>query len=236
MRGNWRLQSRNLPGAALGRGSGRALTIYATSMEGCSTVAEVARGLVTSTPVSLLGRLKVARPDSPDWRILQDTYLPLISRWLSSSPGIGEEAADLAQEVLLVVSKEVVRFDRRREGAFRAWLRKITVNRLRAYFRQRKKVPIVGDVAHYLAAIEDSSSELSREWDREHDLHVLSRLLRTVRADFSATTWRAFQGFALDGKPADQVASELGISENAVLISKSRVLKRLREESADLCD
>ena len=39
-----------------------------------------------------------------------------------------------------------------------------------------------------------------------------------------------------DGQPAAEVAEELGISVNAVLIAKSRVLKRLREKAAGLVD
>jgi hypothetical protein len=48
-------------------------------------------------------------------------------------PGLGDESADLAQDVLIVVFREVARFDRRREGSFRAWLRQVTVNRVRTW-------------------------------------------------------------------------------------------------------
>src|SRR5207302_1629515 len=81
----------------------------------------------TPTSVSLLDRLKVARPDASDWQRLQGIYLPLIQRWLGRVPGLGDEAGDLAQEVFLVVVRELPRFERRREGSFRAWLRKVTV-------------------------------------------------------------------------------------------------------------
>ena len=39
-----------------------------------------------------------------------------------------------------------------------------------------------------------------------------------------------------DGKPARDVAQELGLSVNAVLIAKSRVLGRLRQEARGLVD
>jgi RNA polymerase sigma-70 factor (ECF subfamily) len=48
------------------------------------------------------------------------------------------------------------------------------------------------------------------------------------------TTWAAFQRVAVDGLPAARVAEELGLSENAVLQAKSRILKRLRQEAGDL--
>ena len=38
----------------------------------------------------------------------------------------------------------------------------------------------------------------------------------------------------VDGVPAALVAEELGMTENAVLLAKSRVVRRLREEAGDL--
>src|SRR6516225_11290209 len=96
------------------------------------------------TSVSLLDRLKVARPDASDWNRLQAIYLPLISRWLGRVPGLGVEADDLAQEVFVVVIRELPRFQRRREGSFRAWLRTITANKARNHCKHRDRQPTVG--------------------------------------------------------------------------------------------
>ena len=85
------------------------------------------------TSLGLLERLKVARPAVSDWNRLHGVYLPLIQRWLDRVPGLGDDSADLAQEVLIVVFREVPRFDRQREGSFRAWLRQVTVNKIRNY-------------------------------------------------------------------------------------------------------
>jgi hypothetical protein len=86
---------------------------------------------MSPTSVSLLDRLKAARPDASDWNRLQGIYLPLIGRWLARVPGVGQEADDLAQEVFVVVIREIPRFQRQREGSFRAWLRQVTVNKVR---------------------------------------------------------------------------------------------------------
>jgi hypothetical protein len=51
---------------------------------------------VSPTSCSLLDRLKVAGPEASDWNRLQGIYLPLIKRWLSRVPGLGDESADLA--------------------------------------------------------------------------------------------------------------------------------------------
>ena len=188
------------------------------------------------TSLSLLDRLKMARPEASDWNRLQGIYLPLIQRWLGRVPGLGEESADLAQEVLIVVFRAVPRFDRQREGSFRAWLRQVTVNKIRNYRRKRHRRPAVGlDPADgFLERLSDATGDLAREWDRDHDKHVVQKLLAVVQPDFSPTTWAAFQRFGVDGVPVGRVAEELGLSENAVILAKSRVLKRLREEAGDL--
>ena len=188
------------------------------------------------TSVSLLDRLKAAQPDASDWARLHAIYLPLIERWLYRVPGLGDESADLAQEVLMVVIREVPRFDRRREGSFRAWLRQVTVNKIRIYSRKRRRRPAVGlDAADsFLDSLADPKGSLAQEWDLEHDRHVFQKLLAVVQPDFNPRTWEAFRRFALDGLPAAQVAEETGSTVNAVLQAKSRILKRLREEAGEL--
>ncbi len=188
------------------------------------------------TSVSLIDRLKRASPENPDWRHLQEIYLPLIRHWLGRVPGLGDEVADLAQEVLIVVAREIPHFDRQREGSFRAWLRQVTVNKVRTYRKLQQRRPVTGrDAAEgFLDQLADPHSELAREWDVEHDRYVVEKLLAVVRPDFSATTWEAFQKFALDGLPAADVAQKLGLSENSVIRTKARILKRLREEAGDL--
>jgi len=59
-------------------------------------------------------------------------------------------------------------------------------------------------------------------------------LLVLIEPEFTATTWQAFRRIAILEDRAPQVASELGLTVNAVLLAKFRVLKRLREEAAGL--
>jgi RNA polymerase sigma-70 factor (ECF subfamily) len=188
------------------------------------------------TSLSLLDRLRRAAPDAPDWGRLQEIYLPLFRSWLCRVPGVHDEAGDLAQEVFVVLVRELPAFRRRRDGSFRAWLRQITLNRVRAFQKARHRRGRTGGAGmdSLLAQLEDPTSDLARQWDEDHDRHVLHRLLALVRPDFRPRTWAAFSRLALDGRPAAQVARELGMSENAVLQAKFRVLKRLRAEAGDL--
>ena len=87
-----------------------------------------------------------------------------------------------------------------------------------------------------LDQLADPASELARGWDEEHDRHITRTLLASIRLEFQPATWRAFQRQVQDGFPAADDAGGAGPVVNAVLIAKSRVLKRLREKAEGLVD
>jgi RNA polymerase sigma-70 factor (ECF subfamily) len=189
---------------------------------------------MSATPVSLLERLRLA-PDDASWQRLVDLYTPLIRGWLRRCGLQESDADDLTQEALGVLVRELPQFRREpRTGAFRRWLRLIAVNRLRAFWRERRRGPdSLGDA---LAQLEDPDSGLSRLWERQHDQHVARRLLELIRPDFEPATWEAFRLVTLEGRPTAAVAEQLGLSPNAVRIAKSRVLSRFRREAEGLLD
>jgi RNA polymerase sigma-70 factor, ECF subfamily len=194
---------------------------------------------MAETSATLLERL-IDRSDSVAWRRLVDLYSPLINDWLHRHGVSAEDAEDLTQEVLEVVVREVSRFRHNgRVGAFRTWLRTITINCLRQSWRSRRcRVQTTGspDITGMLDQLEDPASDLSRLWDRDHDQHVLKRLLELIEPEFQPATWRAFRRQVIDGASAETVAAELGMTGNAVLIAKSRVLSHLRRNAAGLVD
>jgi RNA polymerase sigma factor (sigma-70 family) len=194
---------------------------------------------MAATSATLLERLNDPS-DSVAWRRLVDLYAPLIKAWLRRHGVLASDAEDLTQDVLGVVVREVSRFRHNgRPGAFRTWLRTITANCLRQSLRSRRiRIAAAGppDLVGLLDQMEDPASDLSRRWDREHDQYVLDRLLDLIEPEFEATTWRAFRMQLIDGVPAKAVAAELGMTANAVLIAKSRVLSHLRREADGMVD
>jgi RNA polymerase sigma-70 factor (ECF subfamily) len=191
------------------------------------------------TSKSLLAKAR-DRSDQSAWRRLTQLYAPLVERWVRPHVAQRADAEDVVQEVLTTLVHELPRFDHNeRPGAFRAWLRSITVHRLRAYWDKRDARPATTghpQVRAALAQLADPNSPLSRSWDEEHDRYVTKSLLESIRLEFQPATWRAFEGQVLGGLSAADTAAELGLSVNAVLIAKSRVLKRLRERGAGLVE
>src|SRR5262245_29373154 len=191
------------------------------------------------TSVSLLERLRL-HPDAPSWQRLVDLYTPLIRSWLLRHGLQASDADDLVQDVMGILVRELPNFQHEhRAGAFRRWLRGITINRLRVFWRYRRGNPqAVGgtDFGEVLNQLEDPASGLSRLWDEEHDRHVAHRMLELIESDFEPATWQAFRLLVIEGKRTAAVATELGLTPNAVRIAKSRVLSRLRQEMMGLLE
>lgn len=189
-----------------------------------------------STSQSLLGRIR-SGPDGIAWQRWHSLYEPLIHGWLSRYRLIVADRDDITQNVLAVVVRRLPEFEHNgRVGAFRHWLKSITIFCLRDYWKSQQAHPRAKSAMAILDNWADDRSELSQIWDLEHDRHIMRKLLALLRDEFSAETWAAFQGVVIDAEPAAVVAARLKISPNAVYIAKSRVLSRLRHEAAELID
>ncbi len=175
--------------------------------------------------------------------MLFSIYEPLIAGWIARS-GVEENAiGDITQEVLQVVSVELPKFQHNgRTGAFRNWLKLISINRCRRYWDAKKReVKLNGQLAEgsdldVLDQLEDPKSELSQRWNREHDQYVLSRILELTRSEFDQTTSDVFYRNAIKGESPQLISAALNISVGQIYKIKHRVLTRLREVAEGLVD
>jgi RNA polymerase sigma-70 factor (ECF subfamily) len=194
---------------------------------------------MAETSVSLL-QLVCRAPGSAAWMRLTEIYSPLLEAILTRYRLQPADVEDLIQEVFLTLSRELPQFEHSgRTGAFRSWLRTIVVHRLRNFWRSQKYEPLAkgGSAwADELDQLADESSAASREWNIEHDRHVMGRLLEHIRPQFEPKTWEAFRRQMFDGQRADIVAAELEMPLNSVYVARSRVLSALRREAAGLID
>jgi RNA polymerase sigma-70 factor (ECF subfamily) len=171
-----------------------------------------------TTSVSLLERLRQPA-ESQAWGRFVDLYTPLIYYW-ARRVGLGsEEAADLVQDVLTLLVQKLPELQYDPEKSFRGWLRTVTLNKWRENRRRR-------GIALTTAGF----------WQVEYQQHLVGRALKLMQAEFQESTWKACWECVVAGKPAAQVAEELGLTVDAVYAAKSRVLRRLREELTGLLD
>jgi RNA polymerase sigma-70 factor (ECF subfamily) len=193
---------------------------------------------VNATRITLLERAGAGHEDA--WSALDRLYRPFILGWFRAQGASAADAEDLTQEVLATVFREIKDFDHSgRTGAFRSWIRQMCLHRLHGHRRAQKvRASAVGG-SEFLASLNEigaSDDEPSRRWEQEHDRHVLRQLFESLAGELEDRTLEAFRRVAFEGAPVERVARELEMTEGAVYIAKSRVLRKLRALAAGLVD
>ena len=185
---------------------------------------------MNTTSISLLERLRHTN-DQAAWQRFVHLYTPLLYYWARRTGLAADETADLVQEVLLVLVQKLPEFAYDPGRSFRGWLRTITLNKWRERCR-RLSLPV--DAAELSDVADPGNYDAFDE--AEYRQHLVKQALQVMQAEFEPTTWLACREFVVSGRPAAEVASELGVSVAVVYSAKSRVLRRLREELDGLLD
>lgn len=187
------------------------------------------------TSSSLLVRVQAR--DAAAWDRFERLYRPLVVGW-GKRFGLQEaDAEDVAQEVFRAVHRTIADFRRDKPGALHGWLRTITRNKVTDLARRAGREARGGggsDALDRLLAVPDDPPS---EGPTTEEARLLVRqAIDQVLAGWKDHTRQAFWLVVVDGRRPDEVAAELGIAVGSVYLAKSRVLKQLREEFADLID
>lgn len=166
------------------------------------------------------------------WDRFLQLYTPLLFAFARRLNVYNQDAADLVQEVLTVLVKKMPEFNYSPQLRFRGWLWTVTLNKWREL--QRRKRPVLAENGLFQTIVaEDAIEEFSEE---EYRIFLVQRAAQLIRSDFKEETWQIFWKCTALEKPAEEVASEMKVSLDAVYAAKSRVLRRLRVELKGLLD
>lgn len=184
---------------------------------------------VTTTQV--LEQLKTSN-EPQVWEGFCGSFRPVVvefARRMGLSPA---EAEDAAQETMMTFIKALRsgKYDRDK-GRLSHWLfgvaRRVILN-LRGRQPLEQLVADKTTGTSFWDLIEDDRA-VQHSWDTEWRQMALARALEQVRREFDPGVVEAFERYALQGTPMEEVTRRLNVSRNAVYIAKSRILSRLRE-------
>jgi RNA polymerase sigma-70 factor (ECF subfamily) len=188
---------------------------------------------MSTTSISLLERLRL--PDEQvAWAQFVELYTPLIFYWARNAGLQSADAADLVQDVFTVLVKQMPTFVYDEKKSFRGWLRMITLNKWRERLRKRP-LKTLDDQDRTVNGLTVSDDREAID-EAEYRHHLLRSALQVKRAEFAPATWQACWEIVISGRSPAEVATDLGMTIDAVYVAKSRVLRRLREELAGLLD
>jgi RNA polymerase sigma-70 factor, ECF subfamily len=182
-----------------------------------------------TTCISLIERLREPSAENARaWERFVRLYTPLLLHWARRVGLQEQDAADLVQDVLIVLVRKLPEFRYQPGRSFRGWMRTVLMNKWRDRPYRGASEPLESQIA--------GQPEADGLEEREYRLYVMGRALKLMETDFEPTTWQACWQTVVCARPAAEVAAELGITVNAVYLAKSRVLVRLRRDLAGLLD
>jgi RNA polymerase sigma-70 factor (ECF subfamily) len=191
------------------------------------------------TDLSFLARLRNWQNEA--WKEFLTEYRPVMARWAVRYVPSQVDAEEVADRVLLNLVKAIPSFRHDgRERGFRNYLLVAIQHAAWDLLREQGKCPGgqgAGDsaVAALLNEAADSASvvELERELGSAVEIIKVqtAEAVDAVKASLrSPKTWQAFELHVLEGRPAREVAAELGIPQGDVYVYAHRVRERLRQE------
>jgi RNA polymerase sigma-70 factor (ECF subfamily) len=186
--------------------------------------------LDTATNTTLLDRLKDVG-NATAWADYVERYRPLIVGYCLRLQLPHADAEDVAQDAF-AASYRAGGYQRER-GPLRAWMfgivRHAVLDWRRGRGRRAEQQPRdSGSGTGFLDGV-PGDDKMAECWEAEWRQAVIQQCLTEVRRQVEPATIAAFELFAVQGLPAEQVATRLGVSTNAVFVAKHRVLRRMRE-------
>lgn len=184
-----------------------------------------------TTSASLLQRLR--RPEEKvAWARFVELYTPLLYHWGRQFGLAPEDVADLVQDVFATLVQKLPEFTYQPGRSFRGWLHTVVRNRWRDHCRRSATRVIASSP---LPEVETPDT-ITAFAEAEYRQHLVQQALRLIETEFEPVTWQACREYLVHGRPAGEVARELGITTNAVYLAKVRVLARLRQDLDGLLD
>ena len=187
-----------------------------------------------TTKKSLLAR--VGAGDEISWREFYDTYRPLIILCGKDCALTADENEELVQQVMCeffqkdiiqrynpdeVPADVVFKHDEKR-GRFRHYFKAIVRNHARKIYHRRKGHCSLEEIPELAA---ENTENL---WEDEWRKHVLVQAFAELRTQVHAETFAAFEMYAIQGRPAREVADFLNLSVNSVYVAKNRCTEALK--------
>jgi len=185
------------------------------------------------------------RPRSPEARLLErirdctdvaawaefvNSYQPVLTAFVRRRGVYPADVPDVVQEILARLARALARFEYDpARGRFQTWLWRVTCNAASNWIQQRvSRARVEAEWCRHRST-DTGGPDAVGERDRSKALRALDLILAEVRKATSPATWACFEGQVLRGRPAPELAAELGISTNAVYVNACRVRARVRE-------
>lgn len=188
------------------------------------------------TSLSLLERLTLSRDTTGAWSDFVSRYRPRIEQWCRRWGLQEADAADVTQEVLLQLSRQMKTFQYREGGRFRAWLKVVAWRAFADLLDAKSRDPARLGLSsgHQDLQCEKAKEEFMSVIDEESERQMLEVAMQIVADRVKPHTFEAFRLMTFEGLSGQEVAERLNIRVGSVYVARARVEHLLTEQVAIL--
>jgi RNA polymerase sigma-70 factor (ECF subfamily) len=186
----------------------------------------------SQTSVTLLGRLRRDPNDQAAWSQFVARYRPRILEWCRRWQLQESDAQDVAQDVLLKLSRSMATFVYDPSRSFRGWLKTITRHAWRDLVGERKRTGVGSGDSRMRELLENvqAGDGLVQQLKEEFRRELMDEAMARVRPRVAPRTWDAFRLTALEGCSGAVAAAQLQIKVAHVYVARSEVKEMIRRE------
>jgi len=188
------------------------------------------------TRLSLLSRLRDWE-DSDSWKDFFDTYWRLIYGVAIKAGLTDTEAEEVVQETVVVVAKQMPKFQYDQAGSFKAWLLQITRWRIVDQLRKRapweraaRSAPTDASSPAEVEAMPAEDPSLQPNWDEAWQRNLMEVAMRRVKARIKPRQYQIFDLSVVKEWPIREVARTLNVNAAQIYLARHRVSRLVREE------
>jgi RNA polymerase sigma-70 factor (ECF subfamily) len=169
------------------------------------------------------------RTDAAAWAEFVDEYEPVLRAFARRNGVAAADVPDVVQDIFVRLVPALARFEfDPSRGRFRTWLWRVTCNAAANW--RRKRASRSRAEAAWCTHRSADAAETRETGEPVRRRQVLDQVLAEVRETTAPATWACFEGRVLRDRPAADLATELGVSPNAVYVNACRVRARVREQ------
>jgi RNA polymerase sigma factor (sigma-70 family) len=184
-----------------------------------------------TTHPTLLARLRHDPSNETAWCEFVDQYGRHIYRWCRQWRLQDADAEDVAQEILLKLSRKLRDFAYDPKSSFRGWLKTVAHHAWHDFVAERTLArPAGSDQVWELLQTVEAREDLIQKLEEAFDHEMLEAAKVQVRLRVAPHTWEAFRLVAMEGLPVADVATKVQMKVAMVYVAKSKVQKMLQEE------
>ena len=166
------------------------------------------------------------------WQEFFARYAPAVFRAARLRGLDADDADDIVQQVMTAICVHISEFSYDRDrGQFRQWVRRIADNMIINLHRRRRPQACDPELLDARAGEAPTADELWAQQWRLQDLHYC---LEQLAADVSPRQMEAFRQYVVEGRPAQETATAVGMTVGSVYVTRNHLLNMLRKRVEEL--